>query len=180
MSKTVILIGGMQGVGKGTQAQKLSQKYGFPIIEMGALLRNYAETDGSLYSKETMAAGFLAPQELVIKLLKENIENSPICILDGFPRNSAQASLFDILSLTLNFKVIRVLLEDEESVCRSRALSRGRADDTTKALNRRIKTYKSETLPTLMTYKGHLIDCRNKTPDEIFVDIDAIFVNEKA
>ena len=173
--KRVILIGGKQGVGKGTQSEKLSNEFGIPHIEMGGLLRDYIKRDGRLYNEETISKGILAPENLVLDLLRQNIQNASEAILDGFPRNSAQQVLFEKLIEEMDLQVLRIILDDDDDVCRSRALARGRSDDNVQGLAKRFEIFKNETLPALMLYPGHIVDCRGLSIDEVFNLLKPIF-----
>ena len=88
----IVLIG-IQGSGKGTQAKIISEILNIPHISTGGLLRN-AEGELKKQVDESMLKGQLVPDELMIKILKERI-SKPDCkkgfILDGFPRNLNQA-----------------------------------------------------------------------------------------
>ena len=95
----IVLLGG-PGAGKGTQAQKLVEEFGFAHISTGDLLRA-AIKEGSKLGKKAkgyMDAGQLVPDDLVIDLVKERLEADDAqggFILDGFPRNTAQAVALD-------------------------------------------------------------------------------------
>ncbi len=87
---------GKQGVGKGTYAQRFSVQQGIPTISTGELLREEVKTGSELGKKlnEIMNSGALAPEEIVTEILEKRL-SKPDCrngfILDGFPRNDAQA-----------------------------------------------------------------------------------------
>jgi len=91
---------GAPGAGKGTQAKKLIEKYGIPQISTGDILRK-AVADGTPLGKEAksyMDKGELVPDSVVIGLVKERIAQDDCkkgYILDGFPRNTAQAEVLD-------------------------------------------------------------------------------------
>ena len=95
-----LILLGPPGAGKGTQAQFLVEKYGMPQISTGDLLRKaVAEgTELGKIAKEYMDAGKLGPDDLILALVKERIEK-PDCakgyILDGYPRNLAQAEAME-------------------------------------------------------------------------------------
>ncbi len=97
--KNIILLA-VQGAGKGTLAQALSDKYGYANISMGEVMRN-ARNDGTERAKviaEYQDKGVLVPFEITLELMKERI-SKPDCengyILDGFPRDLAQAEAYD-------------------------------------------------------------------------------------
>jgi len=97
----VVLLGA-PGSGKGTQAKMLVQKYGIPQISTGDLLREAAArgTELGLQAKATMDAGQLVSDDVVLGMIRERIRNPDTArgfVLDGFPRNLAQASALDNL-----------------------------------------------------------------------------------
>ncbi len=93
---------GAPGAGKGTQAKKLIEKYGIPQISTGDILRK-AVADGTPLGKEAkviMDKGELVPDKLVLGLVEERVKQADCkkgFILDGFPRNTAQAEALDKL-----------------------------------------------------------------------------------
>ena len=95
---------GPPGAGKGTQAKKLAEKLALPHISTGDILRKNVLEDTALgrQAKVIMEKGLLVPDDLVAKMLDERFDNpdiKPGFILDGYPRNLAQArSLDEILS----------------------------------------------------------------------------------
>lgn len=97
-----LILLGPPGAGKGTQAEVLRQKLNIPSISTGMLLRNAIE-QGTQLGKEAegyIAKGNLVPDTLVVDLLKERISQSDTkngFILDGFPRNRAQAEQLDTI-----------------------------------------------------------------------------------
>jgi adenylate kinase len=115
--KRIILLG-MPGAGKGTQAQYLTEKYQIPQISTGAMLR--AEIDaGNELGKEAqkyMNAGNLVPDQLVIEMVKKRVA-LPDCasgfIVDGFPRTIAQADALRNVGIDIDF-VIDLEVDDAE------------------------------------------------------------------
>ncbi len=91
---------GMPGAGKGTQAKIISKKYEIPHISTGDILREAVanKTELGLKAKKYMDEGALVPDELVVSLVEERL-SQPDCekgfILDGFPRNVAQAKVLE-------------------------------------------------------------------------------------
>src|SRR5262245_66184202 len=99
MSKIIVMIGA-PGAGKGTQARLLSEKYGYPQISTGDILRQMAqaETPLGVEIKETLAAGRLVRDEVLAEVIQartseEDCRNG--FILDGYPRTLNQAKLLE-------------------------------------------------------------------------------------
>ncbi|UCG77625.1 MAG: adenylate kinase [Nitrospirota bacterium] len=98
---------GAPGAGKGTQAKKLIEKYQIPQISTGDILRK-AVADGTPLGKEAksyMDKGELVPDSVVIGLVKERLSQDDCTngyILDGFPRNTAQAETLDSVLADMN------------------------------------------------------------------------------
>ncbi len=91
-----IVLLGAPGSGKGTQSQRLVQRFGIPQISTGDLLRSAVArgTELGLKAKDVMAAGKLVSDDLVLGMIKERLAEADTAkgfILDGFPRNIAQA-----------------------------------------------------------------------------------------
>ena len=102
MSKIIVIIGA-PGAGKGTQSRLLSEKYGYPHISTGDILREMARADTPLGRKvkETMAAGLLVSDEILAEVIRTRT-SQPDCsngyILDGYPRTLDQAHLLEELA----------------------------------------------------------------------------------
>jgi adenylate kinase len=153
----VVLLG-PPGAGKGTQAQKLSEKLGIPQISTGDLFRENISsgTPLGLEAKRYLDAGDLVPSELTNKLVEDRIEQTDAVdgfILDGYPRSVAQAEALDEMLKNHNTKLDAVLefsVSEEELF--KRLKSRGRADDTEEVIHNRMKVYADETKPLLEYY----------------------------
>jgi adenylate kinase len=151
---------GPPGAGKGTQAQKLSEKLGIPQISTGDLFRkNISEgTPLGVEAKRYLDAGDLVPAELTNKLVEDRIEQPDAAdgfILDGYPRSVEQAKAFDEMLKNHNTKLDAVLefsVSEEELLARLKA--RGRADDTEEVIHNRFLVYRQETEP-LLEYYSH-------------------------
>lgn len=100
MNRAKVVFLGAPGTGKGTQAKKLSSKYGLPHVSTGDILRNAVKkgTELGLKAKAIMDRGDLVPDEVILGIV-ENRLVKPDCakgfLLDGFPRTLAQAEAFD-------------------------------------------------------------------------------------
>jgi adenylate kinase len=119
-----ILLLGAPGAGKGTQAKRLEERYGIVQLSTGEMLRAAVASGGELgrRAKEIMDAGQLAPDELVIRMISERIDQ-PDCakgfILDGFPRTTAQAEALDARLAEKGLKldaVIEIKVDEEDMV----------------------------------------------------------------
>ena len=115
-----IILLGAPGSGKGTQAKKLMDDFGFPQISTGNLLRQ-AIADGTEIGKQAkaiMAAGDLVSDEIVLDLIRVSLD-SPSShsgfILDGYPRNIAQAESLDELLTEINQPLNHAVLIDVDS-----------------------------------------------------------------
>src|SRR5262249_8509596 len=124
MSKIIVIIGA-PGAGKGTQSRLLSEKYGYPQISTGDILREMARADTPLGRKikETMAAGRLVGDEILAEVIRTRT-SQPDCnngyILDGYPRTLDQARLLEELATKQGKKKIfvRIVVSEEELVMR--------------------------------------------------------------
>lgn len=121
-----LIIFGPPGVGKGTQAQILSQKLNIPHISTGDMLREAVknQTELGLKAKSFMDKGELVPDDVMIGIIRE-VLSSEKCkngfILDGFPRTIAQAEALDKIFEELNIKldyVISLEVNDDEIIRR--------------------------------------------------------------
>ncbi|HEX7237882.1 MAG TPA: adenylate kinase [Gammaproteobacteria bacterium] len=112
-----IVMLGAPGSGKGTQAQRIQKEYGWPQVSTGDLLRKAVadQTPLGLRAKKIMDAGELVSDEIVLGMIKGRIAAADAkrgFVLDGFPRNTAQADSLDTLLTTLELKLDRVVLMD--------------------------------------------------------------------
>ena len=156
------------GAGKGTQSEILAKNFNLIHLSSGHLLRNEVEADTELGRevKSTMAAGLLVADEIMIKLIKNQINENPDIegfIFDGFPRTARQAAALDEILIEHNCPlnlVIILEITDEEIMKRllKRAEIEGRHDDDENVIKSRIAVYKQQTQP-LIDYYG----AQNKT-----------------
>ncbi len=154
-----IILFGCPGVGKGTQAELLAVRLGFPHISTGAIFRSAIKSGSELGSKvkEYTEGGLLVPDELTTAVALEALGRADAAagfILDGFPRNTTQAtSLLDALAAENRSidRVIYLIAPDEELI--QRMLNRGRLDDTEEVIRRRLEIYQNETAPVLQFFR---------------------------
>ncbi|QNJ96487.1 adenylate kinase (plasmid) [Mycolicibacterium fluoranthenivorans] len=154
----VVLIG-PPGAGKGTQAQKLSEKLGIPQISTGDLFRHHigASTGLGLRAKRYLDAGDLVPTALTNALVEDRLSQADAArgfILDGFPRSVEQADalmkMLDVRQVGLD-AVVEFRVSEDELVARLAA--RGRQDDSEEIIRNRMSVYRSETEPLLEYYR---------------------------
>ena len=158
-----ILLLGPQGSGKGTQAKRISEEYGIPHIATGDMLRAAmaAGTELGRKVKPIYDSGQLVPDDLMIELIRERLAQDDTengFVLDGFPRNMAQAEALDpmLREIGKELTVVFVLqLPDEVCIERltKRAQLEGRLDDTPGAIAKRLEIYHRETEPLIEWYR---------------------------
>lgn len=151
-----IVLFGAPGCGKGTQAQRIREKFNLNHISTGEVIRGEIArgTELGRRMKGYIEAGQLAPDELVIDIIasymaghRDSIGN----IFDGFPRTTAQAEAFDRILAEMGEKVDTMIYMDvpEEELVRRillRGKESGRADDASEEVIRnRIKVYNEQT-----------------------------------
>ena len=160
-----IVLFGPPGAGKGTQAKLICEKYFLNHLSTGDLLRKESskETSLGIQIKNTINDGKLVSDETTIELIKqfinENKNNKKGFLFDGFPRNKKQAELLDHLMVSINEKILCViLLNVNEDVLKERIMNRstteGRSDDNLETLSKRLHTYFSETEPLIEYYSS--------------------------
>ena len=119
-----IVLLGAPGAGKGTQAKKISEKFGISHVSTGDILRNELKNNTGLGLKanEYMKDGRLVPDELIIEIIKQKIEKEgrqTRFLMDGFPRTLLQAQKFDEVLASLGIsldKVINIDVDEDELV----------------------------------------------------------------
>ena len=163
-----LILLGPPGSGKGTQAQRLVQRYGIVQLSTGEMLRAAvaAETSVGLKAKDIMASGGLVPDDVVVGIISDRIEQPDAAtgfILDGFPRTVPQAEALDELLKNKHMKLDAVIeLRVNESALIDRVETRAaetrargeevRIDDTPEVLTKRLASYRSLTEPLIHYY----------------------------
>ena len=200
-----IVLLGAPGAGKGTQAQKLVGDFGFAHISTGDLLRAAVKAGTKLgdKAKSYMDAGQLVPDRLVVDLVTERLNDDDArrgFILDGFPRNTAQAVTLDSALSDLGRELNAALLIDVSPEVIVRRLSSRRTcrecgytasvgvdtcprcggemyqrdDDKPETIQQRLDVYKQQTAPLVEYYRGHgilvVID-GDRAADEVYADV---------
>ena len=156
--KQRLLFLGPPGAGKGTQEALLCDRHGLRHISTGDLLRAEVSA-GSPLGKEAesvMNRGELVSDSLVLAIVKAQLGalNGQGWLLDGFPRNVAQAEALDPLLQELNQPIEAVvLLELDDAVLIERLLSRGRDDDNEAVIRNRLVVYADKTEPLIEHYR---------------------------
>ncbi|MFA6523063.1 MAG: nucleoside monophosphate kinase [Candidatus Peribacteraceae bacterium] len=158
-----LLLFGIQGSGKGTQAKRLAADFGYDIFEAGGELRKIAASGSALGQtvKSYIDDGKLVPHEIIMRVVKEAIGKRPKdqkILFDGIPRDENQKKDFDGImeEAGRDFRAIHLLLDPEEGVRRilGRAKIEGRADDANEeTIRRRMGTFVSKTLPVIGAYR---------------------------
>jgi adenylate kinase len=163
-----LILLGPPGAGKGTQAQRLVQKYRIVQLSTGEMLRAAvaAQTPVGLQAKDIMASGALVPDEIVIGIISDRLDLPDMkngFILDGFPRTVPQAAALDELLKKKHIKLDAVVeLRVNESALLARVETRVaemrargedvRIDDTPEVLSKRLANYRSLTEPLIHYY----------------------------
>jgi len=163
-----LILLGPPGSGKGTQAQRLVQRYGIVQLSTGEMLRAAvaAQTPVGLKAKDVMASGGLVPDDVVIGIISDRIDQPDAAngfILDGFPRTVPQAEALDELLKKKHLKLDAVVeLRVNESALLERVETRVaqmrergeevRADDTPEVLTKRLASYRALTEPLIHYY----------------------------
>ncbi len=182
-----VILFGPPGSGKGTQSEKLIEKYGLKHLSTGDILRTEiaAQTPLGLEAKNFMDKGQLVPDEVVIGMISSALEANPEAkgfLFDGFPRTEAQSEALDKL-LKLKKTEIGIVLalkvSEDELVKRllNRGLTSGRSDDNNEeVIKARIVEYHKKTSAVADYYSQFdkvLYIKGEGTVDEIFEDLCA-------
>ena len=159
-----LILFGPPGSGKGTQSEKLVEKYGLIHLSTGNLLREEiaAKTPLGLEAKSFMDKGQLVPDEVVIGMIDSSLEHHKDAqgfLFDGFPRTVAQAQALDKLLELKKTNIATVLaldVNEEELIKRllNRGKTSGRSDDVDESvIKKRLTVYNNETTPVADHYK---------------------------
>ncbi|XP_039626405.1 adenylate kinase isoenzyme 5-like isoform X1 [Polypterus senegalus] len=181
----IILIIGGPASGKGTQSLKTAERYGFVYISVGEVLRQKMIHSASSNRKWGLIAkiitnGELAPQETTINEIKQQLmQNSDAkgFVIDGFPRDVAQAICFDdqicqpdlVLFLSCGASKLKERLEKREQ--------QGRPDNNPKAIARRLATFKQNAMPLVSYYQDKEVIVKldaSRDEEQVFQDICVI------
>jgi adenylate kinase len=179
-----LLLLGPQGSGKGTQAKRISREYGIPHVSTGEMFRAAiaAGSDLGRQVEPILQAGELVPDDLTVALIRERLaqdDAEPGFVLDGFPRNLAQAEALDAMLADIGKTLDAVLffdVSDDVALARlrRRAGAEGRADDNPEVIARRLEIYHEQTEPVAEHYRasGKLVPLHaERRPDAVFAEI---------
>lgn len=208
-----LIIMGAPGAGKGTQAELISKRENIPAVSTGQILRDAvkAGTELGLTAKGYMESGGLVPDEIVIGIIKEFLESDECrngCILDGFPRSTAQAEALVKLNVKID-AVLTINVSDERIVKRMsgrRVCECGasyhvddlppkvadvcdkcgkalfiRPDDRPETVLHRLETYHAQTEPVIGFYRnlGLLVEVEGQDKVEDTTELVRIALAEK-
>ncbi len=158
-----LILFGIQGSGKGTQAKKLTGEFGYDIFETGGELRRLAASDTELGRsvKSYIDAGNLAPHEVVMRVVREGVSGKPRdrkTLFDGIPRDLDQMRSFDevMREAGRDFRAVQIVVDPELCIQRilNRAKIEGRADDQNEAsIRRRMGLFLEKTMPVIEEYR---------------------------
>ncbi|EAX06378.1 adenylate kinase 5, isoform CRA_b [Homo sapiens] len=193
--KIILVIGG-PGSGKGTQSLKIAERYGFQYISVGELLRKKIHSTSSNRKWSLIAkiitTGELAPQETTITEIKQKLMQIPDeegIVIDGFPRDVAQALSFEDQICTPDLVVFLACANQRlKERLLKRAEQQGRPDDNVKATQRRLMNFKQNAAPLVKYFqeKGLIMTFdADRDEDEVFYDIsmavdNKLFPNKEA
>lgn len=154
------------GGGKGTQGKRLARELGVEHISSGDVLRREVAGDTGLGREveSHMAAGRLAPDELVSRAVLPALQDRDGYVLDGYPRTLSQAA-------GLEFDAV-VYLDVPHDEVQRRLLARGRHDDTPDAIIERLREYAEDTRPLVEHYRDVLVEVDgDRSEDEIAAEL---------
>ena|SRR3990167_3762125 len=178
-----IILVGIQGAGKSTQGNMLSEELGVPYLSSGHIFREMAKEKTKIgrWLKETLNSGALVPDDTAVEIVMEYLnkpEYQSGYILDGFPRTKAQAEVLDgVIDM-----VFLIDVSDKEALWRISGRESDREDETLQAIRKRISLFHELTLEVLKFYEGE--DKLTKINGEqsveaVFADIMKVIVAKK-
>jgi adenylate kinase len=179
-----VLLFGPQGSGKGTQAKRIAEEYGIPHVSTGDMFRAAIakQTPFGQRVAPILDSGELVPDDLTVGLVRERLSEPDAergFVLDGFPRNEAQADALDAMLDEIGRRLDAILFFDlPDDVATERMLRRaedeGRPDDTPEVIAKRLATYHSETEPIVEHYRlrGTLVPLHaERTINEVYAEV---------
>jgi adenylate kinase len=180
-----MLVLGPQGSGKGTQAKRIAEERAIPHVSTGEMFRALDDTTPlGREVNEIMGRGDLVPDEITIRMIRERLAEDDArngFILDGFPRNLAQAEALDEMLDEIGRTLDVIFFFDlDEDTAKQRALGRarqeGRIDDTPESIARRLALYHEQTKPVVEHYRttGKLVPLHaGRSVEEVAGEIES-------
>ncbi len=152
----MILLMGIQGSGKGTQAALVAMAHGYELLTLGDLIRAQATDE----QRQRMLAGELLSDDEAAAIIKGAVANMPEgtqYIMDGFPRSIPQAEwLLSQAAADPRFHIDHVIhLTATRAAVKARLLNRGRADDNESSIEKRFDEYERATDPLFAWFEDH-------------------------
>ena len=179
-----LLVLGPQGAGKGTQAKRIGAEYELPHVSTGDMFRAAiaAQTELGKRVQPILASGALVPDDVTVALIRERLGEPDAAdgfVLDGFPRNIAQAEALDEMLREIGRSLDAILffdLPDDVATERMlrRAVEENRPDDTPDVIARRLEIYHAETEPIVEYFRatGKLVPLHAERPiEQVWVEI---------
>ncbi len=176
-----LVLFGIQGSGKGTQAKRLAAEQGYAIFETGAELRKIAAsgTELGMLISSYIDHGHLAPHEVVMDVVRAAVQTYPLnqkLLFDGIPRDLDQMNGFNVMMQDIgrSFSCVQLMVDEEEAVERvkQRAIEQGRADDASEEfIRRRMGIFHERTEPVINAYvaQGKVVQVSGEgTMDEVY------------
>ena len=172
-----IILVGIQGAGKSTQGNMLSEELGVPYLSSGHIFREMAKEKTKIgrWLKETLNSGALVPDDTAVEIVMEYLnkpEYQSGYILDGFPRTKAQAEVLDgVIDM-----VFLIDVSDKEALWRISGRVSDREDETLQAIRKRIALFHELTSEVLDFYdkESKLVKINGEqTVEEVFAEIMA-------
>lgn len=178
-----IVLVGIQGAGKSTQGNMLSEKYNLPYLSSGHIFREMAKEKTTLgrWLKETLNAGALVPDDTTLEVVLTYLEKPEYkhgYILDGFPRTVTQAKAFNG-SID---RVFYIKVSDKEALWRIAGRTDVREDETLHAIRKRIALFHELTEPVVDYYRseGKTVDINGEdSVEDVFTQITASIEKDK-
>jgi adenylate kinase len=181
-----LLVLGPQGAGKGTQAKRIAAEYSLPHISTGDMFRAAiaAQTQLGKQVEPLLASGKLVPDEITVALIRGRLTEPDAeegSVLDGFPRNLAQAVALDDMLAEIGRGLDAILFFDlPDKVATERMLKRAaeesRPDDTPEVIAERLRTYHEQTEPVVEHYRvtGRLVPLHaDRSIEEVWNEIQS-------
>lgn len=160
-----LIIMGPPGAGKGTQAERVAERFAIPAISTGDIFRNNIKggTDLGKQVEAILLSGGYVPDEMTNEIVKERlgwVDTAPGFLLDGYPRTVGQVEFLDEMLAASGHAldgVIELFVDEDDVVGRllKRAQIEGRADDNEETIRERLVMYHTETAPLIELYDQH-------------------------